>query len=160
MPSLILSYVFPLYLSITLNCLETFWVRQIKKLEDNNHRFASFQNARTEAWNSTNNKFPLRKHWLLLMPRDPDYPAYTVFAKGLIPHIICPLSLNPTHSLFLSLPPFLSPSLPSPSPNHPDIKFYICTFNRLGWARDQSILVEFIATCRLNYSMEHTGKKT
>ena len=116
--------------------------------------------ARTRAWNSSNNKFPLRTHWLLLMPRDPDYPAYTVFAKGLIPHIICPLSLNPTHSLFLSLPPFLSPSLPSPSPNHPDIKFYICTFNRLGWARDQSILVEFIATCRLNYSMEHTGKKT
>ena len=30
-----------LVLSITLNCLEAFWVRQIKKLEENNHRFAS-----------------------------------------------------------------------------------------------------------------------
>ena len=28
-------------------------------------------------------KFPLRKHCLLVM-RDPDYPACTVFAKGLI----------------------------------------------------------------------------
>ena len=32
---------FLLHLSITLNCLKTFWVRQIKKLEKNNHRFAS-----------------------------------------------------------------------------------------------------------------------
>ena len=41
------------------------------------------QNARTEAWNSSINEFPLRKHCLLVM-RDPDYPARTVFAKGLI----------------------------------------------------------------------------
>ena len=34
-----LSFLLDLY--ITLNCLETFWVRQIKKLEENNHRFAS-----------------------------------------------------------------------------------------------------------------------
>ena len=32
---------FLLYLSVTLKRLETFWVRQIKKLEENNHRFAS-----------------------------------------------------------------------------------------------------------------------
>ena len=40
--SLIWGSVFLLYLSIAaLNCLETFWVKQIKKLEENNHRFAS-----------------------------------------------------------------------------------------------------------------------
>ena len=32
---------FLLYFSVTLNCLEAFWVRQIKKLEENNHRFAA-----------------------------------------------------------------------------------------------------------------------
>ena len=35
------SQFFLLYLPITLDCLETFWVKQIKKLEENNHRFAS-----------------------------------------------------------------------------------------------------------------------
>ena len=41
------------------------------------------QNARTGAWSSSNNKFPLRKHCLLVM-HDPDYPACTIFSKGLM----------------------------------------------------------------------------
>ena len=47
------------------------------------------QNARTGARNSSSKEFPLRKHCLLVM-RDPDYPACTVFAKGLISLIVLP----------------------------------------------------------------------